>query len=347
MVGGKGGNESMIEGKMKALVYEGPKTMKMREVDVPRPAEDEVLIRVAAAGICGSELSGYLGHNSLRKPPLVMGHEFAGTIAAVGARVSKFAVGDRVTANPLVSCGSCSDCRAGHANLCAARSLIGAGRPGAFAEYVAVPEGNLYALPDSLSFEEGALAEPLACAVRIARLARVSPEDSLLVVGAGPIGLLTLIAARIHGVRSVAVMDLNADRLSIVEQLGGIALPDAQTLERLKPPRGFDKAVDAVGLDATRQTCMLSTRPGGRVVLSGLHSADSSLPVNAAIRNELTLLGSFGYNPIDFDAALQWLSDGLVDLAPWTEIRPLDQGGECFEQLLGNPGAIAKMMLQI
>jgi len=347
MIGGKGRDESVIGGKMKALVYEGPKTMNMRETDVPQPAEDEVLVRVATAGICGSELSGYLGHNSLRKPPLVMGHEFAGTIAAVGARVSKFSAGDRVTANPLVSCGSCADCQAGHANLCASRSLIGAGRPGAFAEYVAVPERNVYALPDHLSFEQGALAEPFACAVRIARLARIKPEDSVLIVGAGPIGLLTLIAARIHGARSVAVMDLNAERLSIVKQLGGIAIPDAQALEQSKPARGFDKAVDAVGLDATRQTCMQFARPGGRIVFSGLHAADSALPVNAAIRNELTLLGSFGYNPTDFDAAVQWLSEGLVDLKPWMESRPLEEGGECFEKLLGNPGAIAKIMLRI
>lgn len=337
----------MIGGTMKALVYEGPKKMNMREVDIQQPGDYEVLIRVATAGICGSELSGYLGHNSLRKPPLIMGHEFAGTIAAVGERVSKFTAGDRVTANPLVSCGSCSDCRAGHANLCEARSLIGAGRPGAFAEYVVVPEGNLYALPDHLTFDEGALAEPLACAVRIVRLAQVSPVDSLLIVGAGPIGLLTLIAARIYGVKKVAVMDLNKERLSIVERLGGIPVADAQALEDVKPLRGFDKAIDAVGLDVTRQTCMQVTRPGGRVVFSGLHSADSALPVNTAIRNELTLLGSFGYNPIDFDAAVQWLSDGLVNLVPWIESKPLAQGGECFEKLLGNPGSIAKIMLHI
>lgn len=337
----------MGDRSMKALVYEGPRLMNMRQLEIPGPAEDEVLIRVHNVGICGSELSGYLGHNSLRKPPLVMGHEFSGTIASVGSRVNTYREGERVTANPLVSCGACSDCRAGHANLCASRTLIGAGRPGAFAEYVTVPARNVLRLPDHLSMEQGALAEPFACAVRIARLADFSPEDTLLIVGAGPIGLLVLITAQLYGLSKVVVSDLNEGRLSIVKELGGIPVLSSEQLEAAKPNRGFSKSVDAVGMDATRQQCMNATRPGGRVVFSGLHSAESKLPVNLAIRNELTLLGSFGYNPQDFETALCWLIEGKADLDRWTQHAPLEEGGACFETLISGPGNIAKIMLKV
>src|SRR5687768_20018 len=135
-----------MTGTMRALVYEGPKIMNVREVPIPVSAEDELLIRVERAGICGSELSGYLGHNSLRKPPLVMGHEFAGEIVSIGVHAAGFALGDRVTVNPLISCGVCRDCRCGAAQLCESRKLIGAARSGAFAEYVTAPASNAYKL---------------------------------------------------------------------------------------------------------------------------------------------------------------------------------------------------------
>lgn len=230
---------------MRALVYEGPREMVMRDIPIPEPGENEVLIKIHKAGICGSELSGYLGKNALRKPPLVMGHEFAGTIEKLGAGVNEFNIGDRVTANPLVSCGKCLDCQNGAANLCAQRVLIGAGRPGAFAEYTTVPAVNVYRVSDSVSMDNAALAEPFACAARIARLADLTPIDHLLIIGAGPIGLLTLRAAQLHGVRKIVVMDLNQDRLSIVRAMGGTAASSVEELDQLKPGRGFDKAVDA------------------------------------------------------------------------------------------------------
>ncbi|GIP40816.1 galactitol-1-phosphate 5-dehydrogenase [Paenibacillus sp. J31TS4] len=328
-------------------MYEGPRVLTLREAEVPVPAEDEVLIRVERAGICGSELSGYLGHNSLRKPPLVMGHEFAGTVEAAGARAGRFRSGDRVTANPLVSCGRCRACLAGDGQLCPQRVLVGAGRPGAYAEYVAVPERNVYRLPDGMGMAEGALVEPLACAVHIGRLASLAPWDRLFIAGAGPIGLLVLAAARRFGLTDIVVMDINRSRLDIVRELGGQAAANPEELRRLVPDGGFDAAVDAVGLEATRRACMEAVRPGGRIVLSGLHAADSSLPVNLAIRSELTLLGAFAYRPLDFELALDWLAQGLVDLSPWTETAPLEEGQACFEKLLSDPGRTAKILLSV
>jgi 2-desacetyl-2-hydroxyethyl bacteriochlorophyllide A dehydrogenase len=333
--------------KMRALVYEGPREMNMREVERPEPEPGEVLIRVGEIGICGSELSGYLGQNSLRQPPLVMGHEFSGMIAEVDDTVASLEVGDRVTANPLVYCGRCKYCNSGQANLCVDRKLIGAHRPGAYAEYVAVPEENVYVLPENLSLSEGALSEPFACAVHVCRLVNVSPADRMLIVGAGPIGLLTLRTAIIFGLNEVVVMDLNEERLDIARELGGVAIRSLEELPEKSTDSSFDVAVDAVGADVTRQQCTEATRPGGRVVFSGLHETESMLPVNLTVRNELHLQGSFGYTPVDFELALQWLSEGRVDLTPWIMHASLVEGEACFEKLLTDPGKVAKILLKV
>jgi threonine dehydrogenase-like Zn-dependent dehydrogenase len=330
---------------MKELVYEAPCVMNIRQLPIPVPKSDEVLIRVEIAGICGSELSGYLGHNSLRKPPLVMGHEFAGSIAMRGSHVTRFQEGERVTVNPLVSCNRCRDCLSGTANLCAERILIGAGRPGAYAEYVSVPERNVYRLPDSLTYADGSLVEPFACAVRVCRLADASPADQMLIVGAGPIGLFVLQTAHLFGVTHITVMDTNMERLDIAKQLGANIVHTEAELIATSPARGYDITVDAVGMEVTRQTCMKSAKPGGRVVFSGLHAADSMLPINLSIRNELKMFGSFGYTPYDFELALDWLVARKVDLKPWTVTESLLNGQACFERLLHQPGKIAKILL--
>lgn len=329
---------------MRALVYEGPRSMEIREVEVPVPGPDEVLIRVERAGICGSELSGYLGHNSLRKPPLIMGHEFAGTIEQTGSGVSRFRLGDRVTANPLVSCGRCRPCTTGAAQLCQERQLIGAHRPGAFAEYVTIAERNVYALPDHITFDEGAFTEPFACAVHICKLLKPLPTDKLLIMGAGPIGLLALQAAKVYGLRDIVLVDINQERLEIARELGAIT---ATSLEALGGGSSFDAAVDAVGLEITRQTCVESVHPGGRVVFTGLHEEASRLPINKLIRSEIQVTGAFAYHSDDFETALQWIGEGRVSLSPWTKHAPLEQGGASFETLISNPGKIAKILLTL
>ncbi|XID91240.1 zinc-binding dehydrogenase [Paenibacillaceae bacterium WGS1546] len=332
---------------MKALVYEAPREMNMRTVPAPVPEEGEVLVRVCRVGICGSELSGYLGHNSLRVPPLIMGHEFAGVVATVGQGVSAFRPGDRVTVNPLVSCGSCRACRSGAPQLCADRRIIGAHRPGAFAEFVAAPAANVVLLPAEATMEQGALTEPLACAVHIAKLARLRPDHRLLVFGAGPIGLLVLLTARAYGLADVAVMDLNRERLKAAARCGGVAVDSTEALRAIAPQGGFDIAVDAVGVEATRRQAVELTRRGGRVVFSGLHEADSSLPVNDAVRNEIAMLGAFCYDTEDFAVALEWLSKGKIDLGDELSLFPLAEGQACFERLLSGDNAHTKIVLQV
>lgn len=337
----------MTEKTMKALVYEGPREMNVRRLPIPEPGDKEVLIRVDKVGICGSELSGYLGHNSLRKPPLVMGHEFAGTIERIGSAVSGLQPGDRVTVNPLASCGECRYCTTGQAQLCPQRSLLGAHRPGAFAEFVAAPAKNVYRLADGVTMEEGAFAEPFACAVHLLRMLRLAPTDRLLIVGAGPIGLFTLQAAHVYGLRDVVVLDLNRGRLEIAAELGATVATGLAELGQELREGAYDAAVDAVGMTATRRQCVEAVRPGGQVMFTGLHEADSSLPVNTAIRSEVRMTGAFAYAPEDFAAAVQWIREGRVNMAPWTEKAPLEQGGPSFEKLINGPGKTAKILLDL
>lgn len=333
---------------MKALVYEGPRMMNIHELPIPEIEDDEALIEVRHVGICGSELGGYLGHNSLRKPPLIMGHEFSGIVRTLGSRVRHLTVGNRVTVNPLVSCNLCIFCQSGKAHLCQKRQLIGAQRPGAFAGFVTVPERNIHILPDHVSLAEGALAEPFACAVHVCRLLKLSPEDKLFIAGAGPIGLFILQTAQAFGLRDIVISDINQERLEIARELGGIAIES--TIGDWKQnhlQEGFDAAVDAVGLDITRNECIMSVKAGGKVVFTGLHEAESSLPINFAIRSEITMKGAFAYSPYDFQLALQWISEGKNRLLPWTVHTSLEEGKNSFEKLITGPGKITKILLDV
>ena len=317
---------------MSALVYEAPLQMNMRQVPIPVIQPDEALIRVAYSGICGSELSGFEGKNSLRKPPLIMGHEFSGHIEALGSAVDRpeLKVGAAVTANPLMSCRQCRYCLSGKQQLCPTRKLLGAHVPGSNAELVAIRADALFLIPPELSLATAALAEPAACAIHAATLAMPAPDEQGLVVGAGPIGLMVIQALADRGIRQIFCIDLNAERLAMAEKLG--AIPG--TFESLAS-QPLDIVVDAVGASATRQGCARVVRSGGRIVWIGLHESDTALPVNDFIRREITTYGSFAYTPIDFDNALWALAQNHITLEDaWTQIEPLENGTACFEKLL-------------
>ena len=339
---------------MRSLVWEAPRMMTPRELAEPEIKPDEALVKVAFAGICGSELSGYLGQNALRVPPLVMGHEFAGELAALGAAARQarpdLAVGQRVTVNPLAYCGVCELCLAGLNHLCRKRQLLGAHRAGAFAEYVAVPARMVLALPEGMSLQTGALTEPAAVAVRMGRMAGKVHGATALVVGGGPIGLLALEALQNEGAVRVFIAELDPARLSMGAALGGEPL-DPRTDNVVEIVRaatggyGVPVAVDAVGTAATRATCIAAARSGGKVILTGLHEESSLLPVADAVRREITLQGCFAYSPADFAEGLQRLADGRLRLDPWIVEAPLAEGGQWFERLLGTPGEVAKVLL--
>jgi len=326
----------------------------MREQMQPELAGGEVLVKVIYAGICGSELSGYLGHNALRVPPLVMGHEFAGEIVALGvearARHAALHEGQRVTVNPLAYCGRCEYCQRGLNQLCLSRQLIGAHRPGAYAEFVTAPAENVLPLPGDLSPRLGALTEPVAVAVRIAELAGPVAGEDVFIAGAGPIGLLALQTLQAKGTRRVFVSDLEPARLSMVEALGGEPV-DARNSDVVKSVRsatdgrGVPVSVEAVGAAITREHCLKATRTAGMVILTGLHEETSALHVSDVIRRELTLRGSFSYSPQNFADALERLASGDIRLDPWIVVAPLAEGGIWFERLIDEPGAVAKVLL--
>ncbi len=338
---------------MKALVWEGPRLFVMREQDKPRASSNEVVLRVAFAGICGSELSGYLGHNALRVPPLVMGHEFSGEIVELGGSAPEvnpaLKLGQRVTVNPLASCGHCDYCKAGLNHLCPSRKLIGAHRAGAFAEFVSVPAELVHVLPEGTSTRVGALAEPVAVAVRIAELAGNVQDQTVLVMGAGPIGLLVLQVLKARGANQVFVADLDVERLEMAEKLGGEILnPKAvdviATVREATNGLGAFVSVDAVGAAVTRAQCVSATRSNGTVILSGLHEENTLMPTADIIRREISLKGSFAYTPANFTQALEMLIQNQIHLDNIIQ-APLEEGGKWFERLISAPGNIAKVLL--
>jgi threonine dehydrogenase-like Zn-dependent dehydrogenase len=341
--------------RMKALVWEAPRAMVMREQAAPEPKPGEALIKVHFAGICGSELSGYLGHNALRVPPLVMGHEFAGEIAALGADTPvgggrALTLGQRVTVNPIVSCGVCEFCVRGLNHLCVKRKVIGAHVPGAYAEYVAVPIANVMPLPVGMPLHVAAMTEPVACAVRIGELAGALAGEEALVIGAGPIGLLALQALQQQGAGRVFIADLDPARLAMGAALGGEAIDAlahdaAQRVREATSGRGVAVAVDAVGTGRTRAQCVSAVRSAGVVILTGLHEETSSMPAAEIIRREITARGSFAYSPANFADALRLLAHGAFRLDPWVVEAPLAEGGKWFDRLIDAPGDVAKVLL--
>lgn len=337
---------------MKSLVWTQAERMEIRETDVPVLQEDEVLVKVEAVGICGSEIEGYLGHNSLRVPPLVMGHEFSGTIEETGSNGKGPARGQRVVVNPLLSCGHCNACRKGLVQLCRERAIIGIHRPGAFAQYVAVPASAVHVVPDSLNPFRAALAEPLACSLRATRRALANtPFANVVVFGAGTIGLLCFLVAQEMGASRVIVVDKNKQRLATPKKLGATATisPDEpdylQTIKEAMGPVGIDVVIDAAGFQPTRSAAVELVNSGGTIMNIGLGIDQTQLPINVCVRSEIAVLGSFSYDAEDFHLALELLKAGKVAEAKWSQIRSLQEGNEAFQDLTQGRVEKAKIFL--
>lgn len=339
---------------MKALVWTAPETMEIADVAEPVPAEDEVLVQVEAVGICGSEIEGYLGHNSLRKPPLIMGHEFCGRIVACGSRVSGLAAGVKVVVNPLSACGECVACFKGNTHLCASRRIVGIHRPGAFGERVAVPAAGVIPVPDAMNPYRAALAEPLACSLRATRRAMQRHfRPNVLVIGAGGIGILCAKMARLLGASRVIVSDTQPERLKIALQTACDAVidPSAEDLaaaaNREAGAAGIDVVIDAAGFQPTRAAAFALVQPGGTIMNIGLGIDETRLPINHAIRSEIEVLGSFCYTAQDFREAVKLLVEGRVTEEGWTEARPLTEGFNAFRELTAGKVKQGKLFLSM
>jgi 2-desacetyl-2-hydroxyethyl bacteriochlorophyllide A dehydrogenase len=332
---------------MKALVYEAPRVMSLHEVDRPEPGSGEVLLRVAYSGICGSELSGFLGQNSLRTPPLVFGHELSGVVEELGPRgdTAGTELGSRVTVNPLISCGHCNFCVTGRHQMCPGRLLLGASLPGSNAEFVVVPARSLERVPDDLHLRDASMAEPAACAVHAVSLSRIDPASSALVVGAGPIGLFLIQVLIAHGVTRVLVADRNPERRRLAAELGAVVVRDGEDdlpldVRELTDGAGVEAAFDAAGTKETRRNCLAATASGGKVMLIGLHTDETSLPLNSLIRNEISAQGVFAYTPAAFRTALAWLGQGRLGLRSGVVETELENGPEWYQRLVdGDPAA--------
>jgi L-iditol 2-dehydrogenase len=330
---------------MKALVYPTWDTLEVRDVPEPVAGPGEAVLRVAAVGICGSELEAVATRSPRRPPPLVLGHEFCGEVEAVAADVSEVKPGDRVVASSLVTCGRCAACRAGSDNLCPDRQVFGMHRPGAFAERVAVPARALLPLPGRVSPLEGAVVEPLANAVHVLGLVRRRFPETVVVIGCGPIGLMTLQVARAAGALRLVAVDASDGRLELAHALGAEPLLNpgrdavVDEVRAFTRGRGAEVVVDAVGTAATRRVAVEAARPGGEVVWIGLHDGDGEVPAREVVLGERSIAGSYAVTHADLETAIGLLAHGRVTIEPWVRPFPLVEGARVFRGLLTAPPA--------
>jgi L-iditol 2-dehydrogenase len=341
---------------MKALLLSEYSHLEVVDFPMPLIAAGEVLLRVAACGICGSDVHGYDGSSGRRIPPIVMGHEAAGIVAAVGEGVTSVSVHDHVTFDSTVYCGSCSFCRRGEVNLCDRRQVVGVScgdyrRHGAFAEYVSVPSRILYKLPDNLPFAEAAMLEAIAVAMHGVSLAEIAPDATALVVGAGMIGLLTLQALRAAGCSRVFIADIDQTRLNLAKQIG------AGTVLHSKDPNflaqihdlthglGVDVAIEAVGRTETIQASIDSVRKGGTVVLVGNISPEITLPLQKVVTRQIRLQGSCG-SAGEYPRAIELLASGAIQVKPLiTAVSRLEDGPQWFDRLHSREANLMKVVL--
>lgn len=327
---------------MKALVYTGECQLAVMEYPMPVPAQGEHLIHIDSVGICGSDMHAFLGHDTRRPAPLILGHEAAGVIEG-GPRA-----GTRVTINPLVTCGQCVACTSGRDNLCPDRQIISMPpREGAFAQYVAMPDRNLVVVPDNVPLEKAALAEPIACGwhtVRLVLSALDTPAASAraLVLGGGAIGLGAALCLKAQGVQDVLIIEPNDMRRDYLNTRCGVT-----AVAGLKDGQGdFDLVIDGVGFEATRATASAAVRPGGVIGHIGLGSDKGGLDIRRMTLQEISFIGTYTYTSQDFVQTAQAIFDGRLGPLDWAETRDLAQGAEAFADIRSGTAACPKIILK-
>jgi L-iditol 2-dehydrogenase len=341
---------------MKALLLSEYKKLEVTDFPEPDIGPSDLLVQVRACGICGSDIHGYDGSSGRRIPPLVMGHEAAGVVAAVGAQVTDFRVGDRVTFDSTVSCGQCFFCRRGQINLCDRRMVLGVScgdyrRHGAFAEYVAVPQQICYPLPNELPFQRAALIEAVSVAVHAANRTPVTLGDTAVVVGSGMIGLLAIQAIRLAGCARVIAVDLSAERLAKARLLGadaslkGDEVNVPEEVRALTHGRGADVVLEVVGATATIQTAIASARKGGALTLIGNLAPKVEVPLQAIVTRELSVFGTCASSG-EYPACIDLLARGAIRVDEMiTATAPLEEGPQWFARLYaGEPGAMKVLL---
>jgi L-iditol 2-dehydrogenase len=342
---------------LKALLYTEPYHVEYTDVPDPMVGPDDLLIRVKACAICGSDVHGFTGKTGRRLPPLIMGHEAAGVVEGVGTNAGGFHVGDRVSFDSTVYCSRCANCGQGQINRCQHRQVLGVSVPeyrrhGAMAEYVAVPWWIAFKIPQDLGFAQASLLEPVSIAVHAASRSAVRQGDTVLVVGAGTIGLLTIQAARLKGAGTIVVCDVNPFRLRLATSLGADATFNAAGADGLAAvldrthQRGADVSFEAVGLTETFQMAASGLRMGGQLVAVGNIRKDIDMNLQQLVTRELTFVGSCA-SAGEIRSCAELIADGRIQVAPLvSEVLPLSQGGPAFERLLAAKEDLIKIVLE-
>jgi threonine dehydrogenase-like Zn-dependent dehydrogenase len=336
---------------MKAALLEKERTFKIVEAPDPEPGKNEVVIQVRSVGICGSEVEAFFGRHPFRKPPVITGHEMSGVIVKVGEEVSALKIGDRVTLEPQVSCGSCVYCRSGKYNLCRNRIMLGTEKwSGPFGEFIKAPASKIIPLPEGITFDEAALVEPLAVGVHSVRKSRLAPGDSLIVFGAGTIGLCTVVAARAMGIREIVIVDISDVKLKMGQRMGASDALNAKNpylLERIQQifPEGADVAIVATGAGEAYQASPKVVKRDGRIGVVGLCREGILVPIElGGAGTELEVIGCSTYLHVDFREAVRILPN-----TPLREIIsrtfPIDRIQEAFETFIQENEALIKVIL--
>ena len=327
---------------MKALVYTAPNTIEYRDEQNPHLIAGESLVQIDAVGICGSDLHAYLGHDSRRMPPLILGHEVCGTI------VDGPGTGKKAVINPLITCGECDDCVNGLTNLCTERKLIGMNRPGAFAEFISIPSSNIVEVSPDSNSTQLALTEPAAVSLHAVRLVeKVAPrpisEGSSLVIGGGAVGLFCVYFLLDYGCKNITLTETNPERRKTIEKTGLCDVVDP--LETELKPDSFNSVFDAVGNHHTRQQAIQVAKPGGVVMHIGLSSASGEMDVRKMTLAEVTFIGTYTYTALDFRVTARKIENGDLGSLDWVDERSMEEGARSFKELIDGEVASPKIVL--
>lgn len=327
---------------MKAVRYYGTGDVRCEEVQKPVPQKGEVLVRVDFAGICGSDMHIYNRGMFIENIPETMGHEFSGTVEAAGEDVSGFEAGDRVTADPMVTCGKCRGCLNGYPNTCSSLAFIGEVRPGCFAEYICLDSSKLVRIPAGADHRAAALTEPLAVALNVCERAELSPDDDLLVCGTGPIGLLIIMAAKkLYGVGKISAMGRPGFRLDLAEKLG------AEAYERVPAGRYFDKTVEAAGARGVFMQALGNTAPNGKMYVVSIFEDIFPVDLNALVSSQITVAGCNAYERRHLEKAAEVIAKREIDAGLLiTDVYDLEDAGDAFDRLNRRPKDAAKILLR-
>jgi L-iditol 2-dehydrogenase len=338
---------------VKALVYEGAWQMPLRQVETPQiQSPDDVVIAVKAVGVCGSDVHGFRGTTGRRKPPIIMGHEFSGTVTAIGSNVSDKQVGDRVVVNPILACGKCDNCLAGLPNICFNRSGLGVNLNGAYADAVRVQQKMVYTLPKDVTWEQGTLVEPLAVAMHAVNLTPFRLLDTVVVIGAGTIGLLTLAAAKLRGAGELIITDVSPHRLEVARRLGAdytvnVAEQDPVAVVQERT-RGLGAAavIEAVGITATVKQSLVLVRNGGHVTWIGNSDPEVQINMQQIVTREITVAGAYGFNQ-EFGQSIEMIRSHKIDPMLLVERRAaLEQGTQIIDELAKGKLDLVKVILK-